>query len=331
MFLQLNRLASDALDKRQTFELVSGLAKPYPKSPKRISRWRSRRTTAVLRKAPPTIRRLEEVENALALKPDWERAALLKSGGPARGRAGRGDGLSRAFSSRPTPRRARPPARSRSSTSSRSATPRRARSSKALGQRPQRARVRVRRRRHLGADEGLGNRRVALLRLKARRLRRQRRGRALSRDRRGAGRFQEAIDRYKAVPEGDRAWLAKLRIAAMMGKLGKVADGRRYLADLPAVTIDQRVQVRQAEAQLLRDANDNAAAYAVLMRREGPSGFAGTPLRHGHGGGAGRQGRRSRGRPAPRGRVEARRCPGAQRIRLYPRRPHPAGRPKAMR
>jgi Flp pilus assembly protein TadD len=32
------------------------------------------------------------------------------------------------------------------------------------------------------------------------------------------------------------------------------------------VTIDQRVQVRQAEAALLRDANDNPAAYAVLKQ-----------------------------------------------------------------
>ena len=34
----------------------------------------------------------------------------------------------------------------------------------------------------------------------------------------------------------------------------------------PAVTIEQRVQVRQAEAQLLRDAGDNAGAYAVLTK-----------------------------------------------------------------
>ena len=68
------------------------------------------------------------------------------------------------------------------------------------------------------------------------------------------------------MPEGERAWLAKLRVAAMMGKLGNVAEARSYLADLPAVTIEQRVQVRQAEAQLLRDANDNAGAYAVLKQ-----------------------------------------------------------------
>ena len=79
------------------------------------------------------------------------------------------------------------------------------------------------------------------------------------------GRYQDAIDRYKAVPEGERAWLAKLRVAAMLAKQGKMVEARRWLADLPAVTIEQRVQVRQAEAQLLRDANDNAGAYEVLL------------------------------------------------------------------
>ena len=80
------------------------------------------------------------------------------------------------------------------------------------------------------------------------------------------GNYAEAIERYKAVPEGDRGWLAKLRVAAMMGKLGKVTEARKYLSDLPAVTIEQRVQVRQAEAQLLRDANDFDGAYAVLVQ-----------------------------------------------------------------
>jgi tetratricopeptide (TPR) repeat protein len=78
------------------------------------------------------------------------------------------------------------------------------------------------------------------------------------------GRYPLAIERYRAVPEGDRAWLAKLRIAAVMGKQKRVADARKYLRDLPAVTIEERVQVRQAEAQLLRDGGENAAAYAVL-------------------------------------------------------------------
>jgi len=80
------------------------------------------------------------------------------------------------------------------------------------------------------------------------------------------GRYALAYDRYRAVPDGERAWVAKLRAATMLAKQNRMADARRYLADLPAVTIEQRVQVRQAEAQLLRDAGDNAEAYAVLTK-----------------------------------------------------------------
>jgi len=80
------------------------------------------------------------------------------------------------------------------------------------------------------------------------------------------GRYRLAYDRYRAVPEGERAWFAQLRAAAMLAKLGRGDEARKYLADLPAVTIEQRVQVRQAEAQLLRDAGDHAGAYAVLTQ-----------------------------------------------------------------
>jgi tetratricopeptide (TPR) repeat protein len=68
------------------------------------------------------------------------------------------------------------------------------------------------------------------------------------------------------VPDGDRAWVAKIRAAEMLAKEGKVDAARRYLADLPAVTMEQRAQVTQADAQLLRDAGDTAAAYAVLAK-----------------------------------------------------------------
>ena len=78
------------------------------------------------------------------------------------------------------------------------------------------------------------------------------------------GRFQLAYERYLAVPDSERGWIAKLRAAAMLGKLQRVDEARRFLADLPAVTQDQRIQVRQAEAQVLRDAGDAAAALAVL-------------------------------------------------------------------
>jgi tetratricopeptide (TPR) repeat protein len=78
--------------------------------------------------------------------------------------------------------------------------------------------------------------------------------------------YDAAIAHYRAIDEGDRAWLAKLRIGALLGKQGKIDEAKRWFADLPAVTIDQRVQTRQGEAQMLREAGDIPAAYAVLKR-----------------------------------------------------------------
>jgi tetratricopeptide (TPR) repeat protein len=80
------------------------------------------------------------------------------------------------------------------------------------------------------------------------------------------GRYDLAIERYRAVPEGERAWQAKLRIASIMAKQNRMNDARAYLGALLAVTIEQRVQVRQTEAQLLRDNADPAGAYAVLTK-----------------------------------------------------------------
>ncbi|MEO8675527.1 MAG: tetratricopeptide repeat protein [Casimicrobiaceae bacterium] len=80
------------------------------------------------------------------------------------------------------------------------------------------------------------------------------------------GRYAVAFDRYRAVPDGERSWIAKIRAATMLAKQNRMSEARQYLADLPAVTQEQRTQVRQAEAQLLRDAGDNAGAYAVLTQ-----------------------------------------------------------------
>jgi tetratricopeptide (TPR) repeat protein len=81
-----------------------------------------------------------------------------------------------------------------------------------------------------------------------------------------SGRFDLAIERYRTLPEGERAWQGRLRIATVMGKQKRVDEARKYLHDLPVVTLEQKIQVRQAEAQLLRDAGDNAGAFAVLTQ-----------------------------------------------------------------
>jgi len=50
-----------------------------------------------------------------------------------------------------------------------------------------------------------------------------------------------------------------------MGKKGEVDAARKYLASLEPDNADERIERQQAEAQILRDAGDNHAAYAVLQ------------------------------------------------------------------
>ena len=77
-------------------------------------------------------------------------------------------------------------------------------------------------------------------------------------------RYDEAIARYREVTDGERAWLAKLRIGAIMGKQGRLEAAREFLGTLEPEGHDQEIQVKQAEAQLLQDAHDYQGAYTVL-------------------------------------------------------------------
>ena len=77
-------------------------------------------------------------------------------------------------------------------------------------------------------------------------------------------RYDEAIARYREVTTGDRAWAAKLRIAAVMGKQGHVDAARKYLGTLEPDGSDEAIELKQAEAQLLQDAHDYKGAYEVL-------------------------------------------------------------------
>jgi tetratricopeptide (TPR) repeat protein len=77
-------------------------------------------------------------------------------------------------------------------------------------------------------------------------------------------RYDEAIARYREVTDGERAWLATLRIATVLAKKGDIEGARRYLASLKPENRERGVEVRQAEAQVLRDAGDYKGAYEVL-------------------------------------------------------------------
>lgn len=265
IFLELNRMARDAFDKRQVYELVRDLAKPYPNSAEAHFAIAIAAYNGGAPEGQGDAIMLEEVERALAIKPDWERAALLK--GDVLARKSPDDAiayLAKYVAFNPEARNA----------------------SGALAQ------LYVERKRYAEARaifqrlwDGDRNARefefgVAVISMQ---MKDWTTAESLFNDLKKAGygdngavelylaqiaeergNYAEAIERYKAVPDGERGWLAKLRVAAMMAKQGKIAEARKYLSDLPAVTIEQRVQVRQAEAQLLRDANDLAGAYSVL-------------------------------------------------------------------
>ena len=77
-------------------------------------------------------------------------------------------------------------------------------------------------------------------------------------------RYDEAIARYREVTDGERAWIATLRIATVLAKKGDVDGARRYLVALKPEGREHAIEVRQAEAQVLRDAGDFKGAYGVL-------------------------------------------------------------------
>ena len=77
-------------------------------------------------------------------------------------------------------------------------------------------------------------------------------------------RYDEAIARYREVSEGERAWIATLRIGTVLAKKGDMEAARRYLASLKPEGRERAIELHQAEAQLLRDAGDYKGAYAVL-------------------------------------------------------------------
>ena len=76
-------------------------------------------------------------------------------------------------------------------------------------------------------------------------------------------RFDEALRWYGSIDGGEQYVPARARYATILAKQGKLSDARKYLQD-SALNAQQRVQFTQAEAQLLRDANDFRAAFELL-------------------------------------------------------------------
>jgi tetratricopeptide (TPR) repeat protein len=77
-------------------------------------------------------------------------------------------------------------------------------------------------------------------------------------------RFDEALKWYSTVSQGEQYISAQSRYAGILAKQGRLPEARKYLQEASASDMQQRVQLTQAEAQLLRDANAYQEAFDVL-------------------------------------------------------------------
>jgi len=77
-------------------------------------------------------------------------------------------------------------------------------------------------------------------------------------------RFDEALKWYTTVSGGEQYIAAQSRYAGILAKQGRLPEARKHLQEANAVDVQQRVQLTQAEAQLLRDANAYQEAFDVL-------------------------------------------------------------------
>jgi len=266
-FLQLNRLLAGEPDKMATFRLVRALAQPYPNVPEAHFAVAFAAYNTGPADSPTAAIALQAVDRALAQKPGWDQAVVLKTEILAKQSLdGAADYLVGFLKAEPGSKVAL----------------------SALAQ------VRIQQKRYADAlailkglwEKNRDNREyqfgMAMLAVQMKDwagaeslfedLRRAEYGDDgvvelyLAQIAEETGRFELALERYRDVPDGERGWAAKLRAAAMLGKLGRVDEARRYLADLPAVTAEQRIQVEQAEAQILRDSGDTAGAFALLTQ-----------------------------------------------------------------
>lgn len=264
-FLQLNRVLAQQSDKAAVYRLIEDLAKPYAKSPEAHWAVALAAFNTGMGDAAVAGQALASVDRALALRPDWDRALLLKA--EIVGRRSTGEAialLERALAKAPESR------------------PLSGALAQFLVEEKRYAEARALYRKVFDADRTQRELQygIAVLSIQMKdwdaaqadleALRAAGHGEggqveySLAQVAEERGRLDEAIARYRDVPDGERGWLAQLRIATVLGKQGRRDEARRHLAELPAVTIEQRVQVRQTEAQLFRDANDQKGALGVL-------------------------------------------------------------------
>ena len=77
-------------------------------------------------------------------------------------------------------------------------------------------------------------------------------------------RLDEALKWYGSVNPGAQYINAQSRYAGVLAKQGKLGEARKHLQEVTAHSNTERVQLTQAEAQLLREANAHQEAFDLL-------------------------------------------------------------------
>ncbi|RTL29308.1 MAG: tetratricopeptide repeat protein [Rhodocyclaceae bacterium] len=86
-----------------------------------------------------------------------------------------------------------------------------------------------------------------------------------------AKRYDDALNWYRAVAPGPQFIGAQVRLAQVLASRGKLAEGRQHLQAAASAAPQDKLQYVLAEAQLLRDANRMEDAFEVLdeaLRRD---------------------------------------------------------------
>jgi len=76
----------------------------------------------------------------------------------------------------------------------------------------------------------------------------------------------EALQNYRQVQSGEYIFTARMRVAYLLFKAGKLGEAREYLHQSTTTNNQQRVQLLSVEAELLRDSKQLETAYQVLSQ-----------------------------------------------------------------
>ncbi len=79
-------------------------------------------------------------------------------------------------------------------------------------------------------------------------------------------RIDAAMEWYHSVTSGSQLLPAQIRYAALLSKQGKMNEARQHLQQLPAANDQQRAQLIIAEAQLLRETGAHQEVFYLLNR-----------------------------------------------------------------